>query len=265
MTYLPTSAEEVAAVLKERAAPIRISYDNDESAIDSLSLYTLQTITLYEPEEMVVSLQAGIPLTELERVLAEKGQWIPTLVAAENPYTTLGAAIVNDQYHPRAASMGMLRTSILGGTFCTTNGELFKSGSRVVKSVAGYDIHRAFCGSKGLFGAIISVTLKVQPKPEAFFRFTTSTENSRAMLRYLPTITETLNNTLIVELAGYKEDIEEGSRLLHEADLIDKKLSNKEWIEMVLQIRENKTSIKTNTELLTKVRQVFDPKGILLP
>src|SRR5205807_7984424 len=128
-------------------------------------------VLLYEPEEMIISVQAGITLGELQTVLSESGQWIPTLVAEESSEKTLGAAVAMDHFNSRAKSCGMLRTTILGGTFCTTSGEIFKSGSRVVKSVAGYDIHRAFCGSRGLFGVILDLTLKVQPKPEVFFRF----------------------------------------------------------------------------------------------
>jgi len=267
MIFFPTSAEEVSEVLKDRSSPIHISYDAIEKSHDTISLSKLNSILVYEPEEMIVSVQAGITLSELQKLLGEKNQWLPMLVAEEVPEETLGAAIVMDHYHPRSASMGMLRTAILGGTFSTTTGDLFKSGSRVVKSVAGYDIHRAFCGSKGLFGAIISVTLKVQPKPEAFFRFLTSAANHTDMLRFSPSICEQFGNELIVELAGYSEDIAEDVRLLKEGNLVGKELDQNHWLEKIAQIRVTHSNQKKNDgvaiELLTDVRNVFDPKGIL--
>src|SRR5947209_7832310 len=166
----PHSNEEVSRFLKSRFTRLHIS-GNEHHDEEILSMAKMNSVLLYEPEEMLVTVQAGIALSELQRILEETGQWIPTLMAEESSEKTLGAAIAMDHYHPRAKSCGMLRTTILGGRFCTTDGMIFKSGSRVVKSVAGYDIHRAFCGSRGQFAAILDLTLKVQPKPEVFFRF----------------------------------------------------------------------------------------------
>lgn len=268
MILFPVSAEEVSQLLKERTDPIQISYDENESgSIDTISLSKLNAVLLYEPEEMILSIQAGVSLSELQKVLEQNNQWLPMLAAEEVPENTLGAAIVMDHYHPRSASMGMLRTAILGGTFCTTTGEIFKSGSRVVKSVAGYDIHRAFCGSKGLFGAIISVTLKVQPKPEVFFRFTTPVSNLQQLFRFSPSICEVIGNEVIVELAGFREDIDEDVRLLREEKISINELDYPEWLEMIRVIRQGRSDSKNvdtaTTELLASVRTVFDPKGIL--
>jgi FAD/FMN-containing dehydrogenase len=267
MIHFPKNAEEVSVLLSDRTSPIGISYgENEQSAHDIISFSKLQSVIIYEPEEMIISVEAGIALSELEKILSQNGQWLPMLVADESPDATLGDAIIHDNYHPRSATMGMLRTAILGGTFCTTDGVIFKSGSRVVKSVAGYDIHRAFCGSQGLFGAMISVTLKVQPKPERFFRFIASTNKQGELSRYAPSVCELVSDRLIVELAGFTEDIDEDIRLLREQKLIDRELDQAEWTQMIRTLRAAHPKISANgtaEELLIKVRDVFDPKGIL--
>src|SRR5437763_4780152 len=130
----PRTYEEISQFLNDRNAPLHIS-GNDNDTDEILSMSMVKSVLLYEPEEMIVRVQAGISLHELQEILDQKGQWIPTLVAEESPEKTLGAAVAMDHYNPRAKSCGMLRTTILGGTFCTTDGEIFKSGSRVVKSV----------------------------------------------------------------------------------------------------------------------------------
>ena len=131
----PRTNEDVSQFLKGRNAPLHISGD-EHDADEILSMSTMKSVLLYEPEEMIVRVQAGISLYELQEILDQKGQWIPTLAAEESLEKTLGAAVAMDHYNSRAKNCGMLRTAILGGTFCTTDGEIFKSGSRVVKSVA---------------------------------------------------------------------------------------------------------------------------------
>ncbi|HYM20140.1 MAG TPA: FAD-binding oxidoreductase [Candidatus Kapabacteria bacterium] len=263
----PASKEEVANFLRDRVEPLHITYGiGEHPQYQTLSLSQLNTVLLYEPEEMIISVGAGISLQALERALAEHGQWIPTLAADEVPQDRLGDAIANDYYHPRSLTCGMLRTSILGGTFCTTNGEIFQSGSRVVKSVAGYDIHRAFCGSRGMFGAMISLTMKVQPRPGMFFRFQTSSEHKDTLHRFTPTVFEILGDEIVVELAGHSEDIESDIEQLRVEKITSRELNNTDWLDALQLIRSNKKNAPIASEaehLLSKVRTVFDPKNIL--
>ncbi len=217
-------------------------------------------IVLYEPEELIISVRGEILLNELENILAEYHQWIPTLVASEHTEEILSNAIEEDHYHPRAQSCGMLRTTILGGTFTSHAGEMFKSGSRVVKSVAGYDIHRAFCGSKGKFGKIDTVTLKVQARPEAFYHFFAPLSSKNELLNFFPTITEEYNDKLFIELAGYKEDIEhdknELQNLRHAIEEVEE--SNVAKIIKHIILRKSTPTPSTDSDtLLDSLRSAF--------
>lgn len=263
MTYYPTTAEEAAEILRSRSDAIHISSKHESSfAGDVLSLAEFNSVIAYEPEEMIIETRSAITLAELERILGERNQWIPTLVPSEHPDTTLAAAIANDRYSPRARSLGMLRTTILGGKFITGDGVIFKSGSRVVKSVAGYDTHRAFCGSRGLFGAIISVTLKVQPRPEKIVRCITGDDVST----YHPTIREKYRGGYFVELAGYTEDIESDVN-----DMISKNMSvsfcdkngSSSVIREIIAAHEPSPVDAEAMKVLQRLREAFDPKGIL--
>lgn len=261
MIFEPETYEEVREVF-ERGEPLVIhsSMPLEEPTRHVLSLTKLNQILLYEPEEMIVKVQAGMTLRALNDILQAKGQWIPTLVAGENPESTVGAAIANDLYHPRAAVCGALRTAILGGTFAAADGTLFKSGSRVVKSVAGYDTHRAFCGSRGMFGAILDVTLKVQPMPEAFFRCDVATKEY--VEKYSPAICE-LESTVFCELAGYAEDIENDRRELAERSAVLRSYTEHEALLKISSIIERHRLSMQADDQLENLRMVFDPKGIL--
>ena len=272
MVYSPHTNQEVSDILRLRnKSDLHISGKaRGELKTDTLSLANLNTILFYEPEEMIVSVQAGIAISELQKKLSAKGQWIPTLVAEESLEHTIGAAIAMDHYHPRSKSCGALRTTILGGTFCTTNGEIFKSGSRVVKSVAGYDIHRSFCGSLGRFGIILDVTLKVQPLPEIFHRFLAPIVSREKILQLHPSCLEEFSAKLLVEISGYKEDIEADIIELESSKINIEELNDENWnaaIKSVIQLQdeEKKKYLSSDVvELLKKVQRVFDPEGVLV-
>ncbi|MDP4220219.1 MAG: FAD-binding oxidoreductase [Bacteroidota bacterium] len=272
MAFTPNSHTEVSDFLRKRKdLPLHISgNDADRHAEDTISLSKLNSVVLYEPEEMIISVGSGIPLTKLENILVAKGQWIPTLCADESLEQTLGAAIAMDHFHPRSLSSGALRTTILGGTFCTTSGEIFKSGSRVVKSVAGYDIHRSFCGSQGRFGVILDLTLKVQPRPEEFFRFLAPLDSKQRLVLFHPTCLEEFDGKLLVEFAGYSEDVSYDRELLKSEIMMVEELSDSEWVgsvrKMILLRDAGRKAVLSPVaqELLMNVRKVFDPKGVLV-
>ena len=272
MIFLPASNDDVANFLHLGSkGPLHISgTEQDRNDAEIISLAKLNSVLFYEPEEMIISVQAGISLEALQKTLAAKGQWIPTLVASESPERTLGAAIARDHFHPRSVNCGALRTAILGGTFCTTRGEIFKSGSRVVKSVAGYDIHRAFCGSRGLFGIILDVTFKVQPLPEIFYHFVAPVEAKERLLQFHPTSLEELPGKLLVEFAGYREDVENDIDTLRSLGIPIEELGDSAWIDAVRNVillydEKRKSELSPEVEkLVHHVRRVFDPEGVLI-
>lgn len=223
-------------------------------------------IILYEPEELIVVASGEITLAALEIALAEHHQWVPTLVAAEHPEQILSSAVEEDYYNPRAANCGMLRTSILGGSFTIQSGKKFKSGSRVVKSVAGYDIHRAFCGSKGKFGAIETLTLKVQAKPHTFFHFFAPPSAMSLIQQLYPTIIEEYENKLFVELAGYAEDIAYDDGKIRESNLLIEVIDSARATEIIKHIIIDKTKRRPQTNvseaLLSKLISAFAEENV---
>lgn len=258
MIFRPTSYDEVSECLRKSSSlSIHSSVTSESSAHDLLSLENFKQILLYEPEEMIVRVQAGITIEELSNQLHDQGQWLPTLVPNENLELIVGAAIANDSYHPRSATLGMLRTTILGGTFAAADGTVYKSGSRVVKSVAGYDIHRAFCGSKGKFGAILDVTLKVQPLPESFVWFESSVDTSR----FYPSIKERIDGSVFYELAGFREDINNDRQELSQlsATMLTEQEAHAKIRSIISRHRYPDSSFTPAIPILA----AFDPKGVL--
>jgi glycolate oxidase FAD binding subunit len=139
----------------------------------TLDLSGLTGVTLYEPEELVLSAKAGTPLAEIEALLDKNNQQLAfepmdygPLLGGEAGQGTLGGTIAVNLSGPRRIKAGAARDHFLGLTAVTGRGETIKSGGRVVKNVTGYDMCKLLAGSWGTLAAMTDVTIKVLPRPE---------------------------------------------------------------------------------------------------
>ncbi|WP_418317019.1 glycolate oxidase subunit GlcE [Piscinibacter sakaiensis] len=123
----------------------------------------LNGIVSYEPSELVVTVQAGTPLTELEAALAEKGQHLAFEPPRFGAASTIGGVVAAGLSGPSRASAGGLRDHVLGARLINGRADHLTFGGQVIKNVAGYDVSRVLAGSLGVFGMISEVSLKVLP------------------------------------------------------------------------------------------------------
>jgi glycolate oxidase FAD binding subunit len=140
----------------------------------TLDLSGLSGVTLYEPEELVLSARAGTPIAEIEKLVAASGQELAFEPADYGPLLggaadggTIGGVIAANLSGPRRIKAGAARDHFLGVSAVSGRGETFKSGGRVVKNVTGYDLCKLMAGSFGTLGAMTDVTIKTLPRAEA--------------------------------------------------------------------------------------------------
>jgi glycolate oxidase FAD binding subunit len=139
----------------------------------TLDLSRLSGVTLYEPEELVLSARAGTPLAEIEALTAAHAQMLafepmdygPILGGAPDR-ATIGGVLATNLAGPRRIKAGAARDHFLGFSAISGRGEIFKSGGRVVKNVTGYDLSKLVAGSWGTLAVMTDVTIKVLPRPE---------------------------------------------------------------------------------------------------
>ena len=142
-------------------------------AAHMLDLSKLTGVTLYEPEELVLSARAGTPLAEIEAMLAERNQQFAfepidygPLLGGERGSGTMGGVLAANLAGPRRLKAGAARDHILGVHAVSGRGEAFKSGGRVVKNVTGYDLSKGLAGSWGTLAVATDLTFKVLPASE---------------------------------------------------------------------------------------------------
>jgi glycolate oxidase FAD binding subunit len=139
----------------------------------TITLSSYSGVTLYEPEELVLSAKAGTPIAELEALLAASGQAFQfepmdygPLLGQPAGQGSLGGLLATNLCGPRRLKSGSARDHVLGVRVVSGRGELFKSGGRVVKNVTGYDLSKGMANSWGTLGIATQITFKVLPAPE---------------------------------------------------------------------------------------------------
>ncbi len=185
--FKPESIEQVADVVSWAAAentPIEILGRGSKAALGrptqteySLDLSALTGITLYEPDELVLSARAGTPMAEIEAALAEQNQYLAFEPADYGPLLngsagddvtsgSLGGVMSCNLAGPRRIKSGAARDHFLGLKGVSGRGEIFQAGGRVVKNVTGYDLMKLHAGAYGTLSALTDITVKVLPAPD---------------------------------------------------------------------------------------------------
>jgi glycolate oxidase FAD binding subunit len=130
-----------------------------------LSTELLRAVVDYSPCDMTITVEAGMRLDALATVLAEKLQRLP-LDPPQMPGATVGGMLAANDSGPIRLANGTARDWVVGMKIILSDGTVVKSGGRVVKNVAGYDLHKLLIGSFGSLGIIGEVTFKLGPIPE---------------------------------------------------------------------------------------------------
>ena len=132
----------------------------------ALDLAALDGVAAYEPDDLTVTVEAGMPLGRLQAELAEHGQHLP-IDPAPDGRATIGGLLATARPGEWRGWLPAARDLVLGMTVALPDGSLVRSGGRVVKNVSGYDLHRLHAGALGAFGVIVEASFKVAALPEA--------------------------------------------------------------------------------------------------
>jgi glycolate oxidase FAD binding subunit len=172
---LPPTETDLADTIRAATAPILIQGNATKTAMlrpvqaaATLSTAALTGITLYAPNELVMSARAGTRLSEIEATLAQGGQ---QLIAEPShlfgPDQTIGGITATNLSGPRRVTGGAMRDHVLGVRAVNGSGEILNFGGRVLKNVTGLDIAKLLTGSFGTLAVMTEITFKVLPICEA--------------------------------------------------------------------------------------------------
>jgi glycolate oxidase FAD binding subunit len=172
----PATVEELTHVLRAAGAhkqtvslsgagSKRLMAGPIEDAIVNLSLAGLDRVLEYEPRDLTISVEAGMPWRKLMELVGSNRQMIPL----DPPFAdlaTVGGVVATNSSGPRRRLYGTARDLVIGMRFLTLEGKAVQSGGMVVKNVAGLDMGKLMIGSFGTLAAIATVNFKLIPAPE---------------------------------------------------------------------------------------------------
>jgi glycolate oxidase FAD binding subunit len=173
----PASAQEAAEVVRFASTEkLAIVACGSRSKLDlgmpparydlALDMTGLHDIAHFDPGDLTLSVDAGMPLRQLARVLAEKGQFLPLAVPCHETSTVAGALASGIDSALRK-EYGTARDFLIGAEFVDGKGAPCKSGGRVVKNVTGYDLHKLLVGSLGTLAVITRLNFRTFTLPQA--------------------------------------------------------------------------------------------------
>ena len=129
-----------------------------------VSLERLDRVVEFDPDNLCIIVEAGMPLARLQALVAERQEQLP-LDPPDADRVTLGGLVAANQSGPSRLLHGTARDWVLGLRVVLPDGTRIHCGGRVIKNVSGYDMNKLFIRSFGTLGIITEVTVKLLPTP----------------------------------------------------------------------------------------------------
>jgi glycolate oxidase FAD binding subunit len=222
----PASIEELQNVIRSQAciAPFgggtKSGLAIQADGVTPVSSAGLSGMLEYQPQEYTFTALAGTPVAEVETMLSEHGQYLmfdPPLVQAG---ATLGGTVAAGLSGPGRYRYGGVRDALLGVRFVDGQGNLVRSGGKVVKNAAGFDLPKFMVGSLGSYGYLVELSFKVMPSPAAWVSLRVRYPTLEAGLEALVLLTrlpleiysldirtEETGSTVVVRLGGTADSL----------------------------------------------------------
>lgn len=193
MVAEPGSTEEVAAILHRcsktgisvipRGGGTKLEWGNPPRAAHLiLSTQRLDRLVEHPHSDLTATVEAGCTVQHFQRTLGVHGQRL-ALDALWPERATIGGMLATNDSGTLRVRFGALRDLIIGASIVLADGTIAKSGGKVVKNVAGYDLQKLMTGAFGTLGLITQATFRLYPLPKDVRSFTFSFANAESANR----------------------------------------------------------------------------------
>jgi len=210
----PGNTEEVAAILRfaqENHFPVvpwgggtKQGWGYPVAPALVLETHRLNAIREHTWQDMTCTVEAGCTWASLQSALAQHGQYI-ALDPLWPEQATVGGVVATNDSGALRLRYGSLRDLIIGMTIVLADGTIAHTGGKVVKNVAGYDLHKLMTGAFGTLGVITSVNFRLHSIPKSTQSFTFSAPSARPLGDWMLKLLHEQLSTLSIQLRGTAE------------------------------------------------------------
>jgi glycolate oxidase FAD binding subunit len=209
----PDNSDEISAVMRvvnEEGVSVcllsqgtKIGIGNIPRGVDILlCMCRWGRIIEHDQGNLTVTVEAGVKLSELQKALGDKKQFLP-LDPMFGSKSSIGGIVASNSNGPRRLRYGSVRDLLIGMKAVLPTGEKIKAGGKVVKNVAGYDMCKLFVGSLGTLGIITEATFKLYPLPEVQKTILLSLESSSRAFELVSSLLDSLVFPSALEVLNY--------------------------------------------------------------
>jgi glycolate oxidase FAD binding subunit len=177
----PVNTEEIAAILRcadkggfsviPYGGGTKQGWGNPVQPSVILHTHRINTVLEHTWQDMTCTVGAGCQWSTMQSSLSKHGQFVALDPLWPDHATIGGVAATNDSGSLRLR-YGSLRDLIIGMTVVLADGTIARSGGKVVKNVAGYDLHKLMTGAFGTLGIITEITFRLHAIPKHVQTFT---------------------------------------------------------------------------------------------
>jgi len=221
VVVLPRTADEVAAVLRfcdANGIGVEINGASTKrgwaGAVRSdlvLDTRGLARVREHSWQDLTATVGAGTTWAEMQRALAQHGQMV-ALDPLWPERATVGGVVATNDSGALRQRYGSLRDLVIGMTLVLTDGTIARSGGKVVKNVAGYDLHKLMIGAFGTLAVITEVTFRLHAIPRSTRVWTMEARDAGACGEVLMKVLDSQLSVQSMQLrpsaAGFALDVE---------------------------------------------------------
>jgi glycolate oxidase FAD binding subunit len=195
-TEVPATYAEVSEVLADlsrsvtavrfRGAGTKSEWGGTVEADAEVSSEGLASILEHNAGDLTAVVQAGVKMADAQAAFAEAGQMLS--IDPPGGEATIGGVLATADSGPLRHRYGTMRDLILGVTVVLSDGTVARSGGKVIKNVAGYDIAKLFTGAFGTLGMIVEVALRLHPRPQRTVTVRSASDEPASLARAASTL-----------------------------------------------------------------------------
>ena len=264
----PASAEEIARILAyanenglavtPTGSSARLGWGNPVASNILLSLERMTAVREHSWQDMTCTVEAGCPWGRLESAMAQHRQMI-ALDPLWPVRSTVGGIVATNDSGSLRLKYGSLRDFVLGMTVVLADGTIAKTGGKVVKNVAGYDLHKLLTGSFGTLGIIAEINFRLHPIEESARTWTGSAPTPAQLKEPLRGLRDSQLAPSSVQIRANRNACSLDVRISSRSECVPESVSRLEKIFGSLPLAESSPVVWTARQ------QIFDtPRAVVL-